>query len=174
MRSTLLWASVAALFALACGQPPPPRIAREEDLRVLGEGPALALAREVASEQGVACSAGWAIDIGAQDPERRFEVDLRLEGTHFGIEWVTAQDRAEWGELIPRPDRTGALRILAGARDDARAQVLVLDESSYRYDPDPERVRMGSVGPREAEERLRRDVRDFLEYVRSRDASTQP
>jgi hypothetical protein len=169
---TLLVALPVLLVSLAgaCGPPPRPSRARDSDLRTLGETRALEMIREVTQESSIACGDAWRVDVGESDPEQLFDVDLRLADSAYGVEWVTSQDRADWGRAIPQPDRGGQLRIMPGARDDRSAQILILDERSYRYDPDSDRVRAGSVGPREAEDRLRRDVRDFLEYVRGQGA----
>jgi hypothetical protein len=59
---------------------------------------------------------------------------------------------------------------VAGRHEERPAQVLVLDHRSYRYDPNRKRVQRGAIGIREAESRIRRDVRDYLEYVRGQGA----
>ena len=156
-----------ALLAGACGGVERPRGPTEADLRSIHEAEAVDILTELLSESGVAASIHWEVNVGAPEP---FQVDLRLAQTSYGIEYVSPQDRHDHGERIPRPDPSGQLRIMPGAGDDAQAQILVLDHSTYRYDPDRERVQRGSTGPAEAEERLRRDLRDFLEYVRGQGA----
>ena len=169
--STILTAS-AALAALAlaasCGPAPRPRAPSEADLRSLTEGRALELITEVLDERGTAHESGWAIDVGYEAP---LAIDLHLTGTSFGIEWVSAQDRERVGARIPAPAPGGQLRVLPGTGEDADASVLILEAETYRYDPDRERVERGATGVREVESRLRRDVVDFLEYVRAQSTS---
>jgi hypothetical protein len=155
----------APLFA--CGAVERPRGPTEADLRSISEAEAIDILTELLAETSVAAAVNWQVNVGAPEP---FEVDLRLGQTSYGIEYVSPQDRRDHGERIPRPDPSGQLRIMPGAGDDAQAQILVLEHSTYRYDPDRERVQRGSIGPAEAEERLRRDLRDYLEYVRGQGA----
>jgi hypothetical protein len=148
---------------VACGPPPPPDHARPEDLRDVTENRAGEIVREVCAEAGVPLAAAWPVNVGERDP---FEVDYRVGSGAFGIEWVSPQDRADHEQVLPRPNPSGQLQIMAGAGDDAQAQILVIEYTSYRYDPDVSRVQRGSMGVREMEGRVRRDLRDFLEYVR--------
>jgi len=116
--------AIAALLGLAaagCSDPPPPRYATEADLRFLGEGRATEIIAEVLGEANVQATSGWTIDIG---PEHRFDVDVRAGQTKFGLEWVTAQDRVDWGDAIPQPNETGQLQTLAGQGNDADAEIL--------------------------------------------------
>ncbi|MFW5875310.1 MAG: hypothetical protein ACOCXM_01105 [Myxococcota bacterium] len=161
-------ALVGGIALAACsGAQPQAKEASEADLRIISEADAVGIINETVRARGATPETGWEVDIAADEP---LLVDLRIGGTPYGIEWVSARDRQTYGGAIPDPDPNGQLRILPGAGDDAQAQILVLDFRSYRYDPDAERVRLGATGSREAESRLRRDVRDFLEYVRGQGA----
>lgn len=165
----------ALLLGCAAGPAPAPRapqpIARAP-LRSLDEQEAIALIERLLREAKLHPIAGWQVDL----PKRaEFEVDLRLGDTGFGIEWVSAQDRTRYGELLPSPGPGGQLRLLSAGQD-ARPQalILVLDHESYRlptrdgshtaqlhaHSPDDAQVR-------DLEQRLRRDLMDFLEYARS-------
>jgi hypothetical protein len=155
--------ALLTLSCVACGPPPRPDNPRPEDLRDITEARAGELVAEVCGEAGVAVAAQWPVNVGQSEP---FEVDYRVGSGTFGIEWVSPQDRASFDEVLPRPNPNGQLQIIAGARDDAQAQILVLEYSSYRYDPDVSRVQRGSLGVRDMEGRVRRDIRDFLHYVR--------
>ncbi len=156
-------ASVLFALLVACGPPPRPDNPRPEDLRQITEARAGEIVSEVCGEAGVPVAARWPVNVGERE---RFEVDFKVGNGAFGIEWVSPQDRADHGDVLPRPDPNGQLQIMAGAGDDAQAQVLVLESTSYRYDPDVSRVQRGSLGVREMEGRVKRDLRDFLEYVR--------
>lgn len=161
LRSPLLL--VAALALAACGPSPRPRGPTDADLRSFTEAEAQQIIGQVLAEAGVSVTGQWPVDVGTEEP---FEVDVRLAGSDFGIEWVSPQDRHDHGSRIPDPDPSGQLRIMPGLGDDTEAQILVLESTAYRYDPDLERVQRGSIGAAETESRLRRDVRDYLEYVR--------
>ncbi len=160
-KQWLAWCSLA--FALGCGSPHPQGPSEPPELSNLSEARALELIGEVLAEEGVPRAAGWSIEVA---PEVALNVDVRLASSSFGIEWVSPQDRIDMGEAIPQPAAGGQLRIVPGLGDDASAQVLVLESASYRYSNDRTAVQSGAPGASETEGRLRRDVRDFLQYVR--------
>jgi hypothetical protein len=152
---------------MGCGPAPLPEPPTEPELREISQARALDEIRGVLEQAGVDYQRGWSIDIDGAQP---LEVDFRLSGSKLGIEWVSPQDRADYGDALPTPDPDGQLRVLPGADADANAQVLILDHRTYEYSPDPEDVQRGALGIRAAESRLRRDVRDFLEYCRGQGA----
>lgn len=143
------------------------RPATAADLRDISEARAKDMIDELLLDLGIGHSGQWLVDDGHGEP---FEVDFRIAETAYGIEWVSPQDRVDYGDRIPNPDPTGQLQTLAGHGADQGVQILVLDHTSYRYDPDRERVQAGATGSREVESRLDRDVRDFIEYIRGEGA----
>lgn len=151
------------LLLVACGPPPAPRVPQASDFRTLSEARALTLVDEALSDSGVQATAQFTVDIGAG---RELQVDRRLAGGSFAIEWISAQDREDVGDLLPGPAPGGQLRIAPGAGDQSDVQILLLEHDIYRYDPDRHRVERGAPSIREAESRVRRDIRDYLEYVR--------
>jgi hypothetical protein len=158
-----LWLA-ASLGTGGCAQSTPaPQAAPTGEGRIIQEAQALDIIHDTLTDAGVRPGGTWEVDVGGDAPLR---VDVRLGQGSFGIEWVSPQDRADWGEGLPSPAPGGQLRILPGRLDDVPVQILVLDHETYRYEADMEQVRHGAAGPREAESRLRRDVRDYLEYVR--------
>jgi hypothetical protein len=160
--------SVALLSTLlgACGASSAAHEA-PADARTPTEGEALQTIREVLAEAGVEVERDVLVDIGHGEP---LAADLRFSGRPFGIEWVSAQDRARQGDRLPGPAPGGQLRILPGAGDDEAMEILLLEQSTYEYDASDEHVRRGATGVREVDGRIRRDVRDFLEYVRGHGA----
>ena len=93
---------------------------------------------------------------------------VRLGDTSFGIEWVSAEDRARYGALLPAPTPDGQLQLLTGAGNDAQVRplILVLDHQSYRFAS--RRVQIEGIHDlHEVEAQLRRDLTDFIEYARS-------
>ena len=154
--------SVCALLIVGgCGGAPARRSA-DERAQELGETRALEIIEATLTRLGVRASPGWEVDIGG---EERLRVDLHLGTGDFGIEYVTRQDRAN-DAALPAPPRSRELQILPGANDDARAQLLLLDERAYGFDPHVEHVQQGQPSAVDAEGRLERDVADFVEYVR--------
>jgi hypothetical protein len=152
-------------LAAGCGGVQTPERVSEADMRSIVEARAIELIEQTLAEGRIERGQAMTIDLGRG--EERFEVDVRLGNGSYGIEFVTSQDRSDWGDAIPPQDPEGQLRIMPGLGDDANVQVLVLDHRQYRFDPDLERVQRGSTGVREAEGRLQRDVRDYIEYVRA-------
>lgn len=133
------------------------------ELLNLSENRALAIIGEALADAGVPAVRGWSVELAART---RLAVDYRLRDSSFGIAWISPQDRVELGTAVPEPAPGGQLRIVPGTGSDAGTQILVLEYSAYEYANEPEHVHRGLPGAHETEVRLRRDVHDFLEYVR--------
>ncbi|MBK8168995.1 MAG: hypothetical protein IPK60_01470 [Sandaracinaceae bacterium] len=147
----------------ACGSAPAQTGISIAPPRELAEARALQIISDELTHLSVPNSRDWDIDVNAA---RALRVDVHVDGSDFGIEYVTAQDRSDMGDIIPDPDPDGQLRIMRGSRADGHAQVLVLDSQSYLYDEHIENVQEGALGMRDAEGRLTRDVEDFIAYAR--------
>jgi len=154
---------LALLTVAACGPPPAPRTPRARDFRTLSETRGLELIDEALADAGVQATADFSVDIGGG---RVIQVDRRLNAGNFGIEWISPQDREDFGDALPGPAPGGQLRIAPGAGDQANVQILLLEHDTYRNDQDRQRVEGGAPSIREAESRVHRDIRDFVEYVR--------
>jgi hypothetical protein len=153
----------ASLGAAGCGGAPT-RPSRENAPTLdLGEARALEIITQTLDRLGVRHARRLSVDIGGAE---RLVVDVQLVGQDYGIEYVTAQDRADHGAALPPPPRQPELQLLPGAGDDARVQILLLDERWYRFARDADRVQAGARSAADAEGRLARDVTDFVEYVR--------
>ena len=98
------------------------------------------------------------------------EVDVRLAQTQYAIEWVSPQDLVDVGDALPAPSDGDSLQITRGEGDTADTQLLVLHHSRFEFANERVYVQRGVPGAGEAEERLRRDVRDFIHYVRGEGA----
>lgn len=138
------------------------QVRETETDQLLAEARAIELIASTLDEAGIGATGGWRVNIGAPQP---LEVDVRLAGGHYGIEYVTAQDRIDYGTSIPQPDNE-TLRILPGTGDDSAVQILILDERAFRFDPHLEHVQAGESSATDIEGRLARDVRDYIAYVR--------
>lgn len=167
---------------IACASAPSPPAARATHaakdersgaiLHSIEEREAVALIEDLLREATLRPVQGWRVAL----PRRgAFEVDLRLGDTAFGVEWVSEQDRSRYGDVLPAPGPEGQLRLLTAPEGGARgAQILVLDHETYRVlasdGASAGRSRAGSLRgeqTRELEQRLRRDLTDFIEYARS-------
>ena len=164
---TSLRAALSALLLLALPACGPTATGRGEtaavEHRTIDENRALTQILEVLGAESVARGPAWSVSIGH---ETSLDVDVRLADSDFGIEWLSPQDRLDLGDAVPGPAEGGQLRIVPGTGGDSAAQILVMEHSSYRYVNEREHVQSGEPGAHDAEERLRRDVRDFLHYVR--------
>ncbi len=132
------------------------------NLRTLTENRAIEIITEVLQEADIPLGSTWMVSI-THDTE--LDVDIRLSNSNFGIEWISPQDREDLGTAVPGPASGGQLRIVPGIGDDEAAQIFVLEHSSFEYANEREAVQAGVPGAGDAEGRLRRDVRDFLDYV---------
>jgi hypothetical protein len=176
MRPTLpallaLSFSFAGCAASATSARPETKPAPASALRSFGENEAVAIIDGLLRERHMRPVTGWTVTLPART---HFEVDLRLGDTDFGIEWVSAEDRTRDGDLLPAPDPSGQLRLLASAAGaHQRALILVLDHETYRFtDAQHAALAPNLSGAEEydlhdAEQRLRRDLTDFVEYARS-------
>jgi len=127
--------------------------------RTLSETRALVIIAETLSDHAIPRGSMWQITLPGGEA---LDVDVRLAQSQFGIEWMSPQDRSDLGEAVPGPTEDGRLRIVPGRGEE---QVLVLEHSSYDFVNEREHVQAGRAGARETEERLRRDVVDFIHYV---------
>jgi hypothetical protein len=154
-----------ALAGCADAQRPRPAYASAPELRSLKESDAIALIDELLREARWQPVPSWTVEV---PPYAELEVDVRLGDTSFGIEWVSEEDRERYGGLLPAPDPDGQLRLLTGAGSDpqGRPLILVLDHETYRFANQHAQVE-GIHDLHDAEELLRRDLTDFIEYARS-------
>jgi hypothetical protein len=158
--------ALALAFPLsACGGSQTPHTVHEGEYHEISEKRALSLIAETLLDLNYRVATGWAVDVGWSEP---LEVDLRADGASFGVEWISQIDHARHGDDIPPPAPEGQLRIVSGRGESAGAHVLILDTNSYKFHPERDTVHRGEAGAREVESRLRRDVRDFVEFERGR------
>ena len=159
------------LFSACASGPQPAAEPAPRELRALSEPAALTLLDRLLLEHRQLPVEGWRVRLAERTD---FEVDLRLGNSRFGIEWVSARDRALDGAALPQPDPGGQLRVVSAMAAPPRsaaavppmeasgpALILVLDDRSYARDA------RESAWERERalEQRLRADVGDFIAYV---------
>lgn len=98
---------------------------------------------------------------------REMEIDVATQGHDHGVEFVQAQDRADFGASLPQRRTEGSLLTLTGVGPDAAVDVLLLDDREFMYEPEVEHAGAGRPTMLEVEDRLRRAVVDYLTYLRT-------
>ena len=157
---------VSLPLAPACGPSSRNQAGTREaaNVRTLDENRGLALVSDVLAEEGIARGAPWTVPVATR---REIDVDIRLAGSSYGIEWMSPQDRVDFGDVIPGPAPGGELRIVPGFGEGRTGdQILILEHTTYEFVNEREQVQGGLPSARETEVRLARDVRDFIHYVR--------
>ena len=150
------------LFAGMMGCAHGPVTAAEMERRSFTEAEALGIVVGVLRDVGLAPERAWPVSIPGGVS---LEADFRIEGSRFGVEWISPQDRSDIGDVLPGPNEDGRLRVIAASSDDNEAQILLLEHSSYLHHSELAERGSGGLSVREAENRLARDLRDFLTYA---------
>lgn len=155
-----------ALLSAAC-QNAHGTTAAQVDTRALEEAKALDIARQSLGSRNLAPSSGTTtVELWNRV---RFEVDLRVTGESFAIEYLTEENRLDIGE-IPPPAPGSRLHVLAAqamATPDSRPEkifLMILDARRYVYQYNPTSKARADVTLAEVSERLRRDLADFLTW----------
>lgn len=95
-------------------------------------------------------------------PGKMLKVDVTAQGKKYGVAYVTPMEEEKLGNALPSrtPAMGDALQLVRGTGSDADARILVLRSNDYTYDdlagPEHENTAIA------AEQKLTRDVRDFL------------
>ncbi|MFI5308342.1 MAG: hypothetical protein ACHQ53_13365 [Polyangiales bacterium] len=133
-------------------------------MRSLDETEAIALIRDLLLEARLDAKRGWQVSLQDHHPLR---VDLRVGDSSVGVEWVSANDRARYGKVLPPPDPDGQLRVLSvtDPGDTRPALVLLLDATSYEYAADEGAALRGAPDEGDVETRLHHDLLDFLAFA---------
>jgi hypothetical protein len=149
----MLWAGCATPTAALPLGPPEPRVLREAQ--------GLLAVREALLSEGALAEGQAELTLAGQP----FHADICFGDPAFAIEWVSADDRAQ-GVQLPQARAESPLQIVSAERAAQAIQVLILDERAYGYEGNSLLVQRGAPGIDEAEQRVRRDVSDFVDYVR--------
>ena len=130
--------------------------------RKLTESQALTVIESVVFEQGAVPARSFLVETAAGN----LLADVRVTGSQSAIEWVSEEDRTSEAKNLPTASPDDPLQIVAGRAEAREAQVLVLDADAYGYEANPHLVQRGATSISDAEARLRRDVGEYLEYLR--------
>ncbi len=155
----MLLAAGTALLA-ACGGEPPKA---PNKLRPLDERRAVQLIANVLRDQGDRPTNARRMEI---QEGLEIEVDVGSAGHKYGVAYTNAAERSKIAGALPQVDAdSDALVLINGMGDESDARILVLRDDSYLYDD--------HVGTEHeettitAENKLKRDVRDFLVRARA-------
>jgi len=160
-HSTSRWLTVTALALapIACSggqqRPAPP-------LQPLSETRALEVIREAFEHVHVEGELHKQLHLRSN---RVMDIDLATVGHPHGVEYLQAQDRADFGDVLPQRRNPDALLTCVGIGDDASIDVLLLDDHDFMYQTDPAFYASGQPTLVEVEDRLRRQVIDYLSYL---------
>lgn len=153
----LLGAALAGPVACA---PPPPKaanpthpIAEPRAARIIANTLREAKLRPVPS-RSIRLSNGHAIDL-----------DVGVEGHRYGIAYITSSDRPALEGALPENATADALVVLRGHGVEVDTRVLILLSENYMSDDSIGDEREASTVA--AEQRIARDVRDFLYQAQS-------
>lgn len=135
----------------------------------LEEGRAVQILEEAAADLQLETRRGELVDVGFDAP---LDVDLDFVGMRSSVAWISSNDLARWGDAIPDAAPQNQLRILSGRGESRGMHVLLLRADSYRFFREPDALQRGGISEREIEARLRQDLRDFIEFERSRGANS--
>jgi hypothetical protein len=131
----------------------------------VAEGRAIAIIARAFQDQGVSAIEGRDVRLPSG---KTLHVDVGAAGHKFGVAYLTATDLTliePAADLPPRP-KGSDFWITQGTGNDADAVLLLLDAADYQYDDlIGERHEATSIA---AENRLTRDVRDFLVVARDK------
>ena len=118
---------------------------------------------EALDARGLALGPGRAVRIASR---RELRCAVCVGGTRHCVAFLSAADRVTLGPFLP-PRAGDAIVSAPGAEADRGAQVLVLDEEDFRYQPDASRASAQEPSVTEVEDRVRRRVLDWLAWLAS-------
>lgn len=96
---------------------------------------------------------------------RAIEIDVGVQGRRYGIAYITSADRPALQGALPEGATADALVVLRGHGVEVETRVLILLSENYMSDDSVGDEREASSVA--AEQRIARDVRDFLYQAQS-------
>lgn len=122
---------------------------------------------DAASSRGLGTAAPRSVRIATR---REIACAVCIGATRHCVAFLSAAELARLRGFIPRSETPDALISVPGASADQGAQVLVLAQEDFRYQPDAQRVSEAEPGVHEIEDRARRRVTDWLTWLSSQGA----
>ncbi len=125
-------------------------------MRTLEERRARAVIERVVEEHGSMAKPGRTFELSNGF---RLKEEVRIGEGPYGVAYITEEERAEAGRILPKYDpQNSALRVLHPSED---AIVLLLHDQAYRFDPSGGETATAVA----AEKTFERDVSDFIVNV---------
>ena len=159
---------------IACG--PTQTAPTTLDTRPLEENKALEIVGALLKEKGFTTSFGATVEMSNG---KQFACDYRVTGHNIAVEYVTEKDAYEMGAIPPAASGSRlhvipAMAVANPAQANGGAELpketiylFILNAQKYQYHYNPTSDVRADVTYREVENRLRRDVKDFLSWHES-------
>jgi hypothetical protein len=157
MRTTLLLLCLGAGCASRADTP----TTGPSQRRTLTESQALTVIERTLYEKGTLPARAFPVETELGS----IIADVRLTGSPNAIEWVSDEDRSREAKGLPVSRADEPLRIVSARANTDGVSVLVLDSGAYDYETNPQLIQRGAPDIGEAEERLRRDIGEYIEYL---------
>ena len=143
-------------FALGCG---PGEARAPNALRPIDEARAINLIARTLQQQGLTATQPRTVKL---DRTTELRIDVSVEGRQLGIVYLTSSDveALQNNPLAKRDAKDDRLIIRTGTGNDSQLHFVVLYASDYSYDDNVGEDREATSVT--AENRLERDVRDFI------------
>lgn len=93
-----------------------------------------------------------------------------IGATRHCIAFLSPPELEHLRAYLPHPESADTLVSAPGVDRDQGAQVLVLSQEDFRYQPDPSRANEAEPSVQEVEDRARRRVTDWLAWLTSQGA----
>jgi hypothetical protein len=173
-RRIIAAAVVTAWLAAGCGGGQ--QAAAPLETRPLEENKALEIVAADITERGFRPAPPVKVELGNQ---AWLECDIAVDGEKIAIEYLTDQDRRQAVD-IPPPAPGSRLHVVPGRLEPAQpglpgdpVYVFLIDDRKYVYQYNPTSDRRADVTVAEVEDRLRRDLADFLTWYEGNKAKAE-
>jgi hypothetical protein len=163
---------VVSVIVVACGGAQSGQ--QPLETRPLEENRALEMILNILHERGYKTTYGTKLKLsnGVE-----FACDINVDGQNIAIEYLTAKNAADMGGPVPPPAPGSRLHVLpahaivtdqgSNTIQSKSIYVFIMDENKYIYQYNPTSDHRADVTYHEVENRIRRDVKDFLSWHES-------
>lgn len=157
----LTFCGLLCALSLGCASRAEVSTSGSSQRRTLTESQALTVIESALYEKGTLPARSFPVETEVGS----IVADVRLTGSPYAIEWVSDEDRSAEAKGLPISRADDPLHIVSARANADGVSILVLDASAYDYETNPYLVQRGAPDIGEAEERLRRDVSEYIEYL---------
>ncbi|HUT78687.1 MAG TPA: hypothetical protein VM285_13415 [Polyangia bacterium] len=167
-------ALIASLLVAGCGGGQ--KATTPLETRSLEESKALEIVVAAIAERGFQQAGPVKVELGNKS---WLECDVSVAGEKIAVEYLTEQDRREVVD-IPPPAQGSRLHVIPARLEPAQPglqgdpiYVYIIDDRKYVYQYNPTSDRRADVTLGEVEDRLTRDLDDFLTWYEGTKAQAQ-